>query len=155
MLRFGRWIFASTVLTFLAAQSDRLIFGRMIPLGLLGVYGIALTLATMPTQAILRIGGMVVFPAYSEVNADPERFKRIFTRIRIPLVVCGAMGITALIASGPALVRVMYRPAYWEAGWILQIMAVVAWFQILECTNGSALLAQGSAEWVAAGNAPN
>jgi O-antigen/teichoic acid export membrane protein len=153
MLRFGRWIFASTLLTFLAAQSDRLVFGRLIPLSLLGVYGIALTLATMPTQAILRIGGMVVFPAYSEANADSIRFKRVFARVRVPLIVCGAMGITALIASGPALVRVMYRPAYWEAGWILQLLAVVAWFQILECTNGSALLARGSAQWVAAGNA--
>jgi O-antigen/teichoic acid export membrane protein len=153
LFRFGRWIFISTLLTFFAAQSDRLVFGKMIPLSLLGVYGVALMLATTPTQAILKIGAVVVFPAYSRVHGDDARFKRIFTRIRLPMVLLGAVGISALIGSGPALVRVLYRPVYWEAGWILQLLAVTAWFQILECTNGSALLAQGAAHWVATGNA--
>jgi O-antigen/teichoic acid export membrane protein len=153
LFRFGRWIFISTLLTFFAGQSDRLVFGKMIPLNLLGVYGIALMLATTPTQAILKIGATVVFPAYSRVQGDDARFKRIFTRIRLPMVLLGAVGISALIGSGPSLVRVLYRPVYWEAGWILQLLAVAAWFQILECTNGSALLAQGAAHWVATGNA--
>jgi len=38
LLRFGRWIFTSTLLTFAAMQSDRLIFGKLVTMSELGVY---------------------------------------------------------------------------------------------------------------------
>ncbi len=152
LFNFGRWIFLSTLLTFLASQADRLVFGKMIPLALLGVYGIAVMLATMPTQAIIKIGGSIAFAAYSRVQEDTERFRNVFTRIRVPLIVTGGLLTTGLIACGPALIRLLYPPAYYDAGWILQILAIGAWFQILESTNGSALLAAGKANWVAMGN---
>ena len=34
MLRFGRWIFLSTVLTFFVSQADRLVFGKLVPLAI-------------------------------------------------------------------------------------------------------------------------
>lgn len=57
-----------------------------------------------------------------------------------------------LAATGTTLVQVMYDDRYAGAGLMLQVLAVGAWFQILECTNGSALLALGKPRWVAAGN---
>ncbi len=152
LFNFGRWVFLSTVLTFFAAESDRLIFGKMIPLGLLGVYGIALMLATLPTQAVLRIGSTVAFSAYSRVQEDLERFRSIFTRVRIPLLVGGGLLIVGLIGCGPAAIRLLWPRDYWEAGWMLQILAAGAWFQILEATCGAAVLAAGAAHWMALGN---
>lgn len=151
-LRFGRWIFLSTFLTFLAGQSDRLIFGKLVPLDLFGVFSIAAMLASLPTQAILKLGGAVVFPAYSRLVDRPD-FPALFSRVRLPLLLAGATVISGLLAGGPFLVRVMYDARYDQAGWILQYMAAVAWFQILEVTNGAALLATGHVRWVAAGNA--
>ena len=52
MLHFGKWIFVSTMLTFLASQSDRLIFGKLVDMKLLGVYNIAVILATLPAQGL-------------------------------------------------------------------------------------------------------
>ena len=48
LVRFGRWIFVSTLLTFLAGQADRLVFGRLVPLDRLGVYYIGVVIATLP-----------------------------------------------------------------------------------------------------------
>jgi O-antigen/teichoic acid export membrane protein len=149
---FGRWIFVSTLLTFLAAQSDRLFFGKMIPMALFGVYSIASMLAALPTQAVLKIGGAVVFPAYSRL-ADREDFRDLFWHVRWPLLIGGAAIVSSLIASGSFLVRLLYDPRYADAGWILQYLSAAAWFQILECTNGAALLAKGRVKWVAAGSA--
>ncbi len=149
---FGRWIFVSTLLTFLAGQADRLVFGKMIPLDLFGVYGIAAMLATLPTQAVLRLGSSVAFPAYSRL-AGREDFGRLFSRVRMPLLLGGAAIVSGLVACGPFLIRVLYDSRYARAGWILQYLSVVAWFQVLECTNGAALLARGRVGWVAAGNA--
>jgi O-antigen/teichoic acid export membrane protein len=145
---FGRWIFVSTLLTFFAGQSDRLIFGKMIPMDLFGVYGIASLLATLPTQAIEKLGGSVAFPAYARLAARGE-LGTLFARVRLPLLLGGAALVSGLIACGPFLVRILYDPRYAQAGWILQFLAVVAWFQILEATIGAALLAEGATRWVA------
>jgi O-antigen/teichoic acid export membrane protein len=153
LFTFGRWIFISTVLTFFALQGDRLIFGKMIPIGLLGVYSIALNLAIVPTAAITRVSGTVVFPAYTRNSHNPAYLPTIFHRVRFPLLAVGGMTVAGLIASGPILVRLVYRPEYHEAGLFVAILAVGVWFQITESTNGSALLAIGKANWLAACNA--
>ena len=152
LFKFGRWIFVSTLLTFLAAQLDRLIFGKMIPIALFGVYSIAVLLAALPTQAVLKLGSAVVFPAYSRL-VGREDFGNLFWRVRFPALLGGAAIASGLIACGPPLVRILYDRRYVEAGWMLQYLSAAAWFQILECTNGAALLAKGHVRWVAAGSA--
>lgn len=152
LFRFGRWIFVSTLLTFLAGQSDRLVFGKLIPIALFGVYSIASMIAALPTAAILKLGGSVVFPAYSRLAGRTD-FRSVFFRVRWPLLLGGAAVVTCLIASGPFLVAFLYDRRYADAGWMLQFLSAAAWFQILECTNGAVLLAKGHVRWVAAGNA--
>lgn len=149
---FGRWIFVSSLLTFLAGQADRLLFGKLISISLFGVYSIAWMLAALPTQAVLKLGSAVVFPAYSRVVARDD-FPRLFWRARLPLLLGGAALVSALFAGGPLVVKVLYDHRYADAGWILQYLSVAAWFQILECTNGAALLAKGHVRWMAAGSA--
>jgi O-antigen/teichoic acid export membrane protein len=153
LFQFGRWIFLSTLLTFLAGQADRLIFGKIIPLPLLGVYNIAAMLALMPAQAIAKVGGSIAFAAYSRVHHDTEKFRDVFSRVRVPLLVGGGLLVTGLIACGPPVIRLLYPPAYSAAGWIVQILAVATWFEILQATNVSALLAVGKTNWIAGGNA--
>jgi O-antigen/teichoic acid export membrane protein len=150
-MHMGRWIFVSTMLTFLAGPADRLIFGKMIPMAMLGVYGMAANLAVLPTEAILKLGYAVVFPAYSRLQQRPD-FHKVFGRVRMPLLLVGALIVSGLVASGPFLIPVLYDSRYVDAGWILQFLAAISWFRILEITNGAALLAKGRADWVAAGN---
>ena len=152
LFHFGRWIFVSTLLGFLAGQSDRLIFGKLIPLDLFGVYGIAVMLSALPTEAVLKLGGAVVFPAYARL-ARRDDFRQVFDRVRLPLLLGSGLIVSGMIAAGPYLIRILYDRRYQEAGWILQFLSAVAWFKILECTNGQALLAKGHVRWVAAGSA--
>jgi O-antigen/teichoic acid export membrane protein len=149
---FGRWVFLSTLLMFLATQSDRLVFAKMIPLELLGVYGIAAALGSLPSQAVQRLASSVLFPAYSR-RQERDDFKRIFWRGRLPVMLVGAALVSGLAACGPFLVRVLYDARYVQAGPILQYLAAAAWFQTLEATNGAALLAVGKVRWMAWGNA--
>lgn len=149
---FGRWIFLSTLLTFLAGQSDRLFFGKVVPLGMLGVYGVAAALAALPAQAIQRLASSVLFPGFSRM-AEGADFARSVHRARMPALLGGAALVTGLVACGPFLVHVLYDDRYLEAGWMVQYLAAAAWLQILESTNGAVLLAQGRVSWHAADNA--
>jgi O-antigen/teichoic acid export membrane protein len=149
---FGRWVFVSSLLTFMAGQADRLVFGKMIPIALLGVYNIAAMLAVMPTQIIQTLGSRILFPAYSRMAGQGD-LREVHWRARLPLLLGGGAAVTGLIACGPFLIRVLYDQRYEQAGWILQFLAAGAWLQILESTNSAALLAQGRVTWMAAGSA--
>ena len=54
ILFFGKWIFLSSIIYFLAMNYDRLYFAKQIPLALLGVYGIARSMADMLTTSSTR-----------------------------------------------------------------------------------------------------
>lgn len=115
LFSFGRWVFFSTILMFLATQSDRLVFGKMIPLELLGVYGIAAALGSLPAQAVQRLASSVLFPAYSR-RQEREDFHRVFWRARFPVLLAGATLVSGLVASGPFFIRLLYDARYEEAG---------------------------------------
>lgn len=150
MLHFGRWIFISTVLTFFVGQSDRLIFGKMVPLAMLGVYSLGAMIATMPSAALGRMASSVFFPIYSRVHNSGQDLRPVFTRVRRPVLLLAGWMIAGLAGGGAAAVRLLYDQRYSEAGWIVQVLALASWFTVLEATNGAALLARGEAHWTAA-----
>lgn len=153
MLKFGRWIFVSTLLSFLVGQADRLIFGKLIPLAMLGVYGIATTWAGMSQVLANRVFDSVLFPLLSRLQHDKCEFSRRFLRARRPwLLLCGGTA-ACLVAGGPTLVRLLYPTSANGAGWIIQVLAGGTWVLTLEDSNGHALLAMGAPKWLAAGNA--
>lgn len=149
---FGRWVFISTLLTFLSGQADRLIFGKLVPLEVLGVYGIAWNLAQLPTAVTYRLGSLVLFPSYSRVAATGE-LSNVYGRARLPLLIGAAAVASAFVACGPPMISILYDRRYVEAGWILQLLALSGWFQTLEATNSAALLSNARLSWMASGSA--
>ncbi|MET0410699.1 MAG: oligosaccharide flippase family protein, partial [Polyangiaceae bacterium] len=77
LITFGRWIFISTLLTFTVTQADRLIFGKMVPLGMLGVYSIALTVAMVPSSAMRALASRVMFPLFSGAQRRDSQFQEV------------------------------------------------------------------------------
>jgi O-antigen/teichoic acid export membrane protein len=153
MLRFGRWILFSTALTFFVGQSDRLIFGKMVPLAMLGVYSVGAMIASMPSIALGRVASSVFFPVYSRVQNAGEDLRPVFTRVRRPVLLLAGWMIAGLAGGGIAAVRLLYDERYDQAGWIVTLLAFSSWFTVLESTNGAALLARGEAHWTAASSA--
>jgi len=153
LLRFGRWIFVSTLLTFAAMQSDRLIFGKLVTMSELGVYSIATIWATFPTQILAHVFQSAIFPTLSRLHDQKANLASAHAELRAPwLIGCGWL-TTCLISGGPLLIRILYDQRAKEAGSIVQLLAAGTWFLALEITNGSALLALGRPKWVAAASA--
>ena len=152
MLRVGKWIFLSTLIMFFASQFEKLIFGRLVDADTLGIYGIALGLAAIPLTAVLRIGGSVLFPTFARVAGEPKRFRDIYGRTRTMLLTAGGMIVCGMIACGPFVIGALYRENYAAAGWMLQLLAIGAWFQIVDASNVAALLAHQRPKLIAVGN---
>jgi len=148
---FGAWIFLSTLLGFVANQLDLLIFGKITTMATLGVYSIAAMLAIVPTQAVFELSGSVLFPLYSRIRYSSKDLSEVFLTARWPLLVVGGWATAGMVAGGPTIVRLLYDPRYWEAGWMLQILAPGLWVgMVLGGTAASVVLAAGRSDWNAA-----
>ncbi len=154
LVHFSRWIFVSTILTFCVMQSDRLVFGKLIPLPLLGVYAIAVMIGTLPQTSLNYVWGQVVFPIFSRFDAGLQgaELSRAFSRVRWPLLALGGWMVSGLIAGGPTAIEWLWKPDYAPAGWMIQVLAAGGWFQVLVGASDAALLARGRTGALAACN---
>lgn len=150
LFQFGKWIFVSTALTFFAGQSDRLIFAKLVPLDMLGLYSTGAMIAMMPLTLFGRIGGRVVFPVYSTVTREGRPLAPVFTRLRAGFLTAAGLICTIFVAAGPSLIEFMYDARYHEAGWILRYLTIGTWLTLLQSTYGAAHLATARVRWVAA-----
>ena len=152
LFSFGRWIFISTALTFLADQSDRLTLGKLFSLELLGVYNIAFTLALLPRSIIGAVGGKVIFPAFAKAADLPRAELRAkILKNRKLIVFPTAFALAFMVSFGDILISILYDDRYSQASWMLPILALGIWPVLLTRTIDGALLAIGKSQYLALG----
>ncbi|MCU0568702.1 MAG: oligosaccharide flippase family protein [Oculatellaceae cyanobacterium Prado106] len=153
IVSFGKWIFISTILTFFATQSDRLMLGKLLPLEVLGVYGIAFTLADIPKQVVMAIGSKVVFPTYTKLVDLPRlEFRSKIKKLRRLILVGAVVGLALMISFGDIVISILYDNRYQDAAWMLPIIAIGLWPIMLSSTLEGALYALGNPRFVVLGN---
>jgi O-antigen/teichoic acid export membrane protein len=153
LLTYGRWVFVSTLFTFLARQTDRLILAKLIEEALFGVYGIAFMAVNILAEGMMTLVEWVAFPAYAKKLAAGEDVHEAFRKFGTTIQIAGGAGAAVLIAGGPDLVEFLYDDRYLDAGWMLRILGVAAWFMVLEASCASLIKALAINQWMAAGHA--
>lgn len=153
LISFGKWIFLSTVFTFLATQSDRLILGKLFTLELLGVYGVAFTLSDVPRSLMLAISGKVLYPSYSKLIELPRsEFRQKLLRNRAPILMALAVGLAFLVGLGDFIINLLYRKEYSaNASWMFPLLTLGVWPIILTQTVDPVLFALGKPRYIAVG----
>ena len=73
LLRFGRWVWVSSILTFLAAQIDRLILGKLVSWQTLGIYGLAAAIAEMRRSLVNALNNDVIYPSNARIRGPSPR----------------------------------------------------------------------------------
>ncbi|NEQ65071.1 MAG: oligosaccharide flippase family protein [Symploca sp. SIO1B1] len=150
LFSFGRWIFISTALTFLADQSDRLTLGKLFSDELLGVYSIAFNLAQLPRAVIGAVSGKVIFPAFAKAADLPRAELRAkILKNRKLILFPTAFGLAILVSFGDILISTLYDERYAQAAWMMPILALGIWPILLTKTIDGALLAVGKSQYLA------
>jgi O-antigen/teichoic acid export membrane protein len=153
LVSFGRWMFFATALMFLAEQSDRLILGKLLSFGAVGVYTIAATLANVPREVIKGLSFRVIFPIISNQVDLPRHELRVkIIRQRWKIVLGAAVVLAFLVSTGDLIIATLYDQRYTEARWMMPILSCGIWFSILFYTTSPALLALGKPLYAAQSN---
>lgn len=124
IMGFGRWIFASSILGFLALHGDRLLLGGMVDAPVLGLYAIAYLLASAVEAVLTKVIGDVTFPALSELARERRGELRAgLYRFHVPVAAFAYLCAGLLMSAGDAVVQLLYDPRYAGAGAMLQVLA--------------------------------
>lgn len=140
ILVFGKWIFWSSMISFLAMNFDRLYFARQITLTELGIYGIARNLTETITQLAIRYGNLLLFPMVAGMEATPLQVRSRIRHGRRLILLGAAVALGALVAGSDLVIRILYDPRYHYAGIILPLLLIGAWVAILSTVNEYMLL---------------
>jgi O-antigen/teichoic acid export membrane protein len=127
VVRFGRWIWFSTMLTWGAQQIDRLLLPALLRFDGLAVYQVAAMIAVIAPETVHLLGSRVLFPAMAELvrGRDSALSLRIM-RMRRPIVLAAVAGLLVLAVAGDVFVHLVYPGAFRDAGWMLRLLAVAA-----------------------------
>lgn len=140
---FGRWIFVSTSVTFLASQSDRLVLGKLVPVEELGLYAIAANLAAMPAQVIYQVTQKVFYPLLATALRNETHDAGTILRARARLLVLLAPAIALGVAMAPPVVALLYDPRYVRVGGLTSLLSIGTWLGTVASSYSIMLLAAG------------
>jgi O-antigen/teichoic acid export membrane protein len=122
---FGRWIFVSTILTFLCSQLDRIVLGRFMTMTELGVYSIAFMFSQIMAQVVSEMSRSILFPIYSRsAEMGTEHLRTQTLRLRLALLALSLPPLWGLILVAPEFIEFLYDDRYIAAGWMLQLLGV-------------------------------
>lgn len=122
--RFSRMIAASSILTLVISQIDKLAMGRILPLSQFGTYVIASTLAAAPVTFAFSYASRIVYPAAAAAWREGWSISEAYYRSWGKVFYLYAFGGGGLIAGADLLIRLLYDPRYTPAGRYLKILAV-------------------------------
>jgi O-antigen/teichoic acid export membrane protein len=124
IVRVGRWVLASTALTFGVGQLDRLTMGRLLSIRELGIYSIAFLIVNAIVSGGRTVGSRVLFPILAEtVRETPDRLYQRLRTARSLWIVPTAVVLVVLAIWGDWVIHLLYPTKYQEAGWMLRVLA--------------------------------
>jgi O-antigen/teichoic acid export membrane protein len=143
ILSFGKWIFVTSIIGFLAANGDRLMLGGLTDAKTLGMYSIAFLMVSTIRGIFNKLLGNVAFPALSEVARErPSMLKETYYKFRQPLDVATMLATGFLFFAGHLLIHILYDNRYFSAGEMLEILSI-GLFELRYAVAGHCFMALG------------
>jgi len=141
---FSRFITFSSVLTLIVMQADKLLFARLMPLYIFGLYGVASTLAAAPNQLSLTYTSRVLLSAYADAARQGiEELRQAFYRRRRKVALLYMFLVGAGIGGAPLGVAILYRPSYYSITPYLQLLLISTGLRLSSTSAKWALIAMG------------
>jgi O-antigen/teichoic acid export membrane protein len=152
ILVFGKWIFLSSIIYFLATNFDRLMLAKYVSFAVLGIYSVARSLGDVLGQFAGKIGYAIIFPGVASSNWRGRALRSRLAHRRMQFLTGVVFAIAGLIAFSDVIISVLYDDRYLGAARVLPLVALAIWFGVLSTLNENVLLGLGKPMYGAAAN---
>jgi len=146
MVRFGSIVTLNMLVVHIAYNLDKVLLGRFWGAGVVGIYGRAYQLITLPTEQINGAIGSIAISALSRLQDDPERLWNYFRKgyslvlaVTVPIPI-----ICALFAD--EIIVVMFGPKWTDAIPVFRLLAPAVLVLAIINPTGWLLVALGMIE---------
>jgi teichuronic acid exporter len=143
LLAYGGNVTASRILWFFYSQADMFIAGKLLGKEALGFYSVAMHLASLPVQKISGVLNQVAFPAFSQIQRNPEMISRHVLKAIRMLCFFAFPVLWGISSVAPELVRLILGEKWEMAIPPLQILPAIMPFRMVSNFLPSAVDAVG------------
>ena len=149
LFTFGGYVVVARVLGTLYMQADTAIGARVLGPAQIGLYSVGMQLASLPMQRIAGILNSVAFPAFAQIQHQPEVVAHYLQRGLKLLSMFSFAVFWGMAAVAPEIVGVILGPKWGDATLPLQLLALVMPLRMLWQVMPPILLGLGHAKLVA------
>ncbi len=132
------------VIDYFATEADNFLIGKYLSASALGVYSLAYKIMLYPLQNISRTLISVLFPAFSTLQNDNERFKKAYLRVIFFISLVSFPLMTGLMATADVLVDVLFGDKWQGLAILLIILAPSGMMRSVFTTVGSIYMSKGN-----------
>lgn len=143
MSRFGLHLSAFNFVNYFARNADNVLIGRYLGAGPLGYYQMAYTFMLYPVQSVSGTLGRVLFPAFTKLQEDHERFRGAYLRACAAIAALTFPMMIGLAILSKEVVLVVLGPKWLPIVPLLQILAPIGALQSISTTMGQIYMATG------------
>jgi O-antigen/teichoic acid export membrane protein len=112
-ISFSKIVLASSFVSLLISQSDKLFLARFLSLREYGLYAIALSLISLPTGFAMSYVTRIVYPEYTRIwQANPDALPAMYYTVRQRTSLLFALVTGSFIGGASLLVAIFYDPRY-------------------------------------------
>jgi PST family polysaccharide transporter len=123
MLRYGGTLSLNGVIVYVAYNAEKVLLGKFWGAEVLGLYGRAYQLISLPTENLNSTIGQVAFPALSRVQNEPDRLRSYFLKgysVFLSLIIPITMSFEIFAAD---IVRLFLGPQWDQATGVFRFLA--------------------------------
>ena len=140
---FGKWLFISSITTFLRSHGDDTFLGWLLGAATLGLYQMAYRISTWPTTMITSVVSQVAFPTYSKLQDNPERLKTAYLRSLQLTVAVAAPIVGGIFLMAPDFTRLFLTEKWMPMVSTLQVLSIWGLILSIAAPTGPLWLAIG------------
>ena len=146
-LRFGAFQTGERLLNFAGWNVDKVIVGRMLGEGGLGIYSVAYQLVMRPLSVLNPVFTRVALPIFASIQYDDQRLRRGYLQMVRTIALLAFPIYLVMTLAADSLVFLLLGPQWEDAVPVLQVLSILGFVFSLGNPNGSLLLAKGRADF--------
>lgn len=132
-----------TIINYFSKNADKFLVGKYLSISALGVYSIAYRIMLYPLENISRILMSVLFPAFSTLQHDDDKFRQVYLRIIFYIALISFPIMSGLMAISDVLVNVLFDDKWKGLALLLVILAPSGMMRSIFTTVGTIFMAKG------------
>lgn len=147
LLRYGRFVFVSSVLGFMAVRLDSFFVIKFLGEKTAGIYAIAQNLSVPIEGIVSQLLAGLLFPYLARHQQDPDRIRARMRQVLKWLLLVGVPATALGVLIAPFVVDVLYDDRYLDVAGPLQWMLVSTFLSCLGTALNCPLMATGRPQW--------